>query len=537
MSALVGDAHGIKQKEFSEGFMARVFATQAFSLALVMKSLSFFAIDRLGPVALRELAVKAGNYPEFCNCLQELKAAGVNIQISSYGRLVHRLVEDGLEPLFDTLLASDQHPESFDDYETQELLLASFLEKGDVRNAHIASICLSLAGKTQDAKAWNRILQYYIGKRLYHTVRQIMLQIQTSDMSLTRPTLLHLGDYVLPPRHLGKAPEQAGEASVLQPLQFTTNAYMYAATHGTLVYPSQWVEVLKRFAMTHLWDEFERLVRWLVSHYAHMNSVKDESERHLQTLRGRRTLQTIFYHNMQKAIVTWGFQDASHHGQLKPQPLHVYFSRRGNRLSADIPCEPWAKGIWLLKYLRDEGLPVYSELVRDALKLRLWILFGPGFSTKAKNHEMKRKNELSLASYIRHANEIWDRKLFNVRNALLDDSPASNAKLMVAVFGTEFSVNVRTNEYADVAKYARIHASKKPLPDHPNVRIKKRIWELSPFRIVKAPLDEISDSPTAPPQHPPPAAHSSNSRPPPNPRDTPESSAPYSPLPPRAPPE
>ncbi|KAI7330938.1 hypothetical protein KC315_g5406 [Hortaea werneckii] len=55
-SSFMGEAHGIKQKEVSDNFVAKMFATRAFPLDLVINGLTFFSVNKVGGVALRTTA-------------------------------------------------------------------------------------------------------------------------------------------------------------------------------------------------------------------------------------------------------------------------------------------------------------------------------------------------------------------------------------------------------------------------------------------------------------------------------------------------
>ncbi|KAK4503113.1 hypothetical protein PRZ48_006540 [Zasmidium cellare] len=420
MSALVGEVHGIKAKEVSDTFVAKLFATRAFSLSLVIKGLSFFGIERLGPLALHEMALKAETYVAFSNGLSELKSMGIIIDTSVYGRLIEKVATDGHLHLFQVLMASDQHPEAYEDPQTQELLLVSFLERGDMLSAHLTLLALSLIGQTQHTRAWNRMLQHYIMERDYRAIDKTMRHMHDSKMPPTRTTLNIMNRNLLPPRNPGKAPSTyKSEMFILKPLQFTTNTYMFAAQNKVYVKPTLWKELLKRYAMAFKFDELERLVYWLLSWYG-----RNQSSRHLDLLHREATSAvqagTTTYEN----------------------------------------CQPWARGLLLVMKLKDFGMDVSPRDIRRALTVRLLPLFGPGFSRKLINEEMRLRNHLTLADYIKHASEICQVNLFNVDTALLSEERPNPSRLMVQIFGDRRRIGgVKNKEYADIAGYAYANAT------------------------------------------------------------------------------
>jgi len=60
MSVALGKHLGMGPKEMSDEFCARIFATKAFSLDTIIKGLSLISTTRIGPLAFREMAIRAG---------------------------------------------------------------------------------------------------------------------------------------------------------------------------------------------------------------------------------------------------------------------------------------------------------------------------------------------------------------------------------------------------------------------------------------------------------------------------------------------
>lgn len=182
---------------------------------------------------------------------------------------------------------------------------------------------------------------------------------------------------------------------------------------------------------------------------------------------------------MREAIVTWGFRNASQDRLLK---LDV-------DKDTGLSCEPWAKGLALLLKLSRYGIDTTPETAKAAFLMRMWILFGPGYSTKAVNAEVKLHNRLTLAHYVRHANEVWEGRLFpRLDPDLMNDDPANHPKLLVALFGRRRLVSQQRQEHADVLAYAQVLSQRRLLylPSRSNGLARRKIWHYSPFRIVSS---------------------------------------------------
>lgn len=59
MSSIVGDVHNIREKELNDAFCARLFATTAFSIDLIITGLRMLGMRTVGNLALREIAARA----------------------------------------------------------------------------------------------------------------------------------------------------------------------------------------------------------------------------------------------------------------------------------------------------------------------------------------------------------------------------------------------------------------------------------------------------------------------------------------------
>ncbi|KAI7477310.1 hypothetical protein KC351_g8912 [Hortaea werneckii] len=530
-SSFMGEAHGIKQKEVSDNFVAKMFATRAFPLDLVINGLTFFSVNKVGGVALREMALREVGPVAFCNRLTTLRAAGISVGDSVYTKLLCKLAEEVQTDLYETLLASDQHPDAYSDSATQETLLVSFLAGNDWTNAHVTLLALeSFENTDSKAAAWNRVAQHYLRHRAHKLTAHTIETMQRSKLPLTYKTMMSLHRYLLPARRRRMKPveSQRTDRPPFDALNFVTRTAMYSddvarASQGRRgsdkVKSRVWIELLKRYGMKHRWAEFEKLVHWLASNFGgaeHRASVTTAPPR-LKGYRARKwrrlaafrpqtpkselwpssPLPLIFDRQMQQALVTWGFRSAAVRNALQEQPRRDDVGWR------------WWQGLSLLMHLRKIGVQVDIEDVRRALWLRMWILFGPGVSQRHVNMLTRKVNCLSLERYITTANEIWANEgdpgtpLFDIPSALLDDTNADPARLqdlLAAFFGRHAHVRYDKeeglHEYVDIKAWSSAVAARQahypsanPQYDLGMNRIPKAkhrhlAWANSPLRVA-----------------------------------------------------
>ena len=475
MSGLVGDVHGIKPKVISDKFCARMFATQAFSLETSIRGLALLGTETLGPMALRELAVRAGTPELLKEKLADLKDAGIAISPSKYAHVLHTVVRNSQTDLFQALLASDQHPESYDDQHTQETLLANFLQAEDWPLAHIALISLSSKDIGETSRAWNRLLQHYIQNQNHQEVVRIFDHMCSEQLYITSRSLNFMTKYLLPARAVSKKPmlSQTPRVAGFDADNFVANAHMYAALHDQALMPDRWIELLKRYGMTGRLPGLERLIHWLMRRHltqeqeeGYVNSNGKLHRPHHDTSARAK----IFNPVMLRAIIVWEFRYAGMRNVLQPSmpPL---------RTVSDFS---WTRGITLLLQLKQMGLRVRTQDVRRAVTGILWMLFGPGFSKRRINLHFIRRNRLTIMDYVKAANNAWDQPLYEIpQNA---DGVSTEAQVLRAVFGSQRLASQEHGDWVDVDAWATAKEEGTWHEALPNLQSRRRAWKQSSFR-------------------------------------------------------
>jgi len=513
MSSLIGDVHGIKPKEVSDSFVAKMFATRAFSLDLVLHGLSFFGVDQLGPLAAREMALRTGSLDVYRSKLDDLRTLNITFSDALYCRLINVLVHESYADLFREVLESDQHPDVYADLSTQEALLVSYLDRSQWNNAHISLLCLSLGGAHLQGRAWNRLLQHYLQNRQWRPAAGVMQTLQSQRVPLTRSTISLLHSLMLPERRPARRPIviQRPDKPDFDALRFVTGAYMYNEELSGNVYFKTWIELLKRYGMCFQWEGLEKLVLWLATNYSNKGSPESQDPNDARTQRKLRqrssSLRSIFDPIMQQAIVHWGFKSAAVRNQLHPESAKLDFTSKDQLNSSgnaerDTPKhERWAQGIALLRRLRLEfGMNIHTGEVRRAFYQRMLSLFGPGHSQLKLNERMRESNGLTLTHYIRHANEVWDgigvEILVDLDDTVLDldaeNDPKARETLLLAFFGPYRRSKYFKPEWVDVTAWSRSQhiGARRPTELYRGRKMGQRmfIWQRSPFRVDRSTL-------------------------------------------------
>lgn len=486
------DTPGIKDRKLSDHFCTRLIATRAFSLNFVIQALSMLGVEQLGPLAMREMAVRTRSPIELSSTLKDVEAHSMKFTDHVYCQLVSKIAAENITALWDVLLASDQHPESYSDSVTQEALLVMFLQKHQWAEAHLSLIALSLAGRSGSIQGWNVVLQHYLQNYEYRPMLHTFESMQSQSILLSPNSVYYIFWNVLPERAPGKRYVKGRTMQFFDQLNFVVKALMYASEQGTRVDRKMWRELLKRLGMNHQWDDVERLVLWLMDHYSFEKSARmlglsrDFYLHRKRILRRASTIPEIFDVQMRNALVAWGFRSASVRGQLKIM-LPDEDDMEARDVTASKPAhEPWAQGLALLKTLSERD-PIFDlRNARKAFRLRMWILFGPAYSTLGLNNEAKRGNSLSLRHYIRHADEVWPGMARGLNSSLLQDAIGYPRLLFFAFFGAFRRVSRKRREYVDIAAWLQQHSQawkSRDFAERRSIPAKQAMWQRFGFPI------------------------------------------------------
>lgn len=536
MSGFVGDVHGIKAKPISDKFCARMFATQAFSLETIIRGLALLGTEAIGPVALRELAIRAGSPEILKENLLEIKNAGMSVTPSVYGSILEQVVANSQTQLYQALLDSDQHPESYDDQHTQETLFTKFLEAEQWSLAHVTLIGLSRTDWKRAGRAWSRLLQFYIKSHNYQEIVRTFDHICSEDMDINLRSLNFMMKYLLAERAPGKRPMVASNTPTgnFIPINFVVNAHMYAASRGAQVLPNRWKELMRRYGMSSNMNGLSQLSQWLVAQYPSQGTAiytRDHSK--LFRGLGESWIQAkIFTSPMIMALLIWGHQSASRHDNLLSSPS---LSSTASGKSTNIAS--WARGLDLLLHLKTRGVQVKTDDVRHAMAQVLWTLYGPSISKRDINLEAMRRNQLTILDYVKHANQVWDEPLFDVSSNTPEKPPATReARTLVAVFGHHRLVDQKTGTWVDIEAWAAARDAGEWQDLSPVRKDRKRQWPSNTFTFVDnfatrkerqaahRRQRELKPSQISSPQHPQPSAQTTSWHPLPSQPNTPEGS-------------
>lgn len=422
----LAEIHSITPNAISDEFCARMFATAWFSIDTVIRMFRAIGLDTLGPLALREIAIREKSVPAAVSSrVRQLQASGIRLDSSTYCSLVSRLALEDNARLLENVIECDLHPETFQDRALQESLLSTYYDNGDqLQIDRTLAILMTDYPEIAMPKAhWNIQLRLRLKQKDMHAVNRILGAMYASEIPVEPMSCNYVRVCLLTRRAPGKRPHHNYDLPVI------INIWKHVLRSGGTVPPISWIEILRRLGMTGQLEEYENLALWLAKYYS--GSTDDaalekfprtqELSKHtmrrlvivpsrLSPMRREHPLQILFPPSVHQAVVAWGFQHA-----------HIGGTN-------------WRWGLHLLLKLKQFNVHVERETVARACRLRLGILFGTRQSSKPVNRRSKASNTAPLEYYLREIEKIAGRSLFLGRDYPPDDE--ERIKLLLEQFPT-----------------------------------------------------------------------------------------------------
>ncbi|KEQ76777.1 hypothetical protein M436DRAFT_23576, partial [Aureobasidium namibiae CBS 147.97] len=454
MSSIVGDVHNIREKELNDAFCARLFATTAFSIDLIITGLRMLGMRTVGNLALREIAARAPNPVDYLTTVDAMKAAGIIVTDSVFSRALHFFAgRPDKYRSFEYLVTSDQHPTAYDNRVLQKQLFASFLASGDHNQANAVLDILTMHQRQPENYHANLILQTYARSGKRASTLQILHEMRLHRIPVSDASLQTIQRTLLRPRLRSKRPITQRHREYEDDLDFTTNVFLETMRTGQLVNPTRWHEILRRYGMENRLDALERLSMWLALWYSgrlnddrpplpspSSNQGGAKADTAVLSEGDQHPLAIIFTPHLLRAIIAWGFKSEASLPEfitsikLGSQVDPADKSQKPETDTIEIPRD-WTRGLALVRRLETLGVNLKGTDLRREVKLRLWILYGPGRSTVAANRQAQKMNKLSLVHRVNQIHRIMGFNWLKLPSTLRGQSDVSHWAMYRALFG------------------------------------------------------------------------------------------------------
>lgn len=379
----------IKEKPFRDEFGARLFATKALTVEMITNGLQMFGVQAIGPLSLREIALRAEGPKDILEKIQALRKANITIRDCAFTRLVERLALEHKDIVLEDLLHSDQHPDVLEDVPVQESLLCSYLMARDWRLYNLTKAILYEVAKDDMDNIQFRVS---LSAKEWSAASDVVDRMYLDAKTLTQQSIDHMFYAVLTPRLPGRL-QPYPEDPKIDEVGYAERILKLALRSGTEIDPQYWVELLKRMGMHRhdQWQRIQELCLWLAQHYVvqedspFLHSLSRSSGVDPDTIlaRNRTMIRHIFNPRMQMALIAWGFKSPLWY---KNTVHEIHDPVSGGMVIL------WTRGLLLLRDLERLGITIYPSFVRQACRERLQILFGELYSVKRWNRTLRQNN-------------------------------------------------------------------------------------------------------------------------------------------------
>ena len=398
MNLIHGKHYGITQKELSDEFCARLFATRFFSVQTTVKGLEILGMQAIGPKAFRELmsrTLQGGGMDSHLalDVLHQLSIAGISIGRSTFARVVKELATcHQVDTLYD-IVTCDMHVEAFEDHVLQESLLHQYCETGDERGIQ-RTLAILLVDTRNDQRrqrqSWNYLLRSAIDSQNWKKISRLLEKMLESAIEVAPRSYRFMIHRLCVGRRAGQRPSVP--TNDLDPL---INTWQLVMRKGGTIPIALWAEVLTRLGMNGFLHEYEKLALWLVMWFVQPSFRSSQmtvraSQKHTEDssmLTDRPTagrfvahrdanhpIRQLFPPAAVQGIVAWGFHNE------KPQ---FY----GDSVTKSSSNARWTWGLRLLCRLQALGSRFSPRTLGKACEIRLIAIFGVGVSGRPRNRQ------------------------------------------------------------------------------------------------------------------------------------------------------
>lgn len=413
--------YDVTPKEFSDEFIARVFATTFFSVETIIKGLHMLGLSTIGPLSLREIARRSitdnnCNSSDVVQHLHLLKEMSISIGTSVLSRVIEKMAVDNQAELLHSTVVCDLHPEVFEQRNTQEALLTLYQGAGDLIqiNRTVAILAMDGSKGCLEKSRWNVLLRSCLTRKDDPSLRQVIDNMIHFSISLTPRSRRYMWSCKISKRQPGQMPNDTNE------LHEVINIWRQFMRNGTYIPPQDWIEILRRLGMSGNLNLYERLGLWLARWYSDATfrntqiawtALHEKSKFEIESITVRKyltdsnriqPLEVLFPPAMQKAVVAWGFQ------HFCGDQVRKCNSDESGRELEEASC---FQGLRILATLQTHGVPISNPSITGACKQRLKVLFGSGKSKKRLNLRSRELRVWTFEEYVVTMERIWGHNI------------------------------------------------------------------------------------------------------------------------------
>ncbi|MCJ1308360.1 hypothetical protein MMC25_002013 [Agyrium rufum] len=421
-----------EERNLSDSFCARLFATRFFSAATIIKGLEILGVTRVGPRSLREIGLRVSTDGNHCDVdallktIEQLKQAQIKIPQSDsrFTKLVLALAKKNDTAMLHSVLYCDLPFKVYSDRILLESLVSQYQKVHDVKQMERTLAILLFDAENEHVairERHNILLRAHARRRDWPSFRSYLNQMLIDKVVVSDLSVQTIRGRMLPYREVSKALYERRQG--MGPEFALTRLLQTILFYGQSVETPHWRELLIRFGKSMRLREYDMLVTWLVR-WDLNKSLREEQRRHAGVLANDSRdqaytpgsgidLKALINRDMVHAVVGWGFQAS---GVIDGVETFSKSQRHEQRLEWNEPAgAEWRWGLKLLAKLREMGADIPLSAIAQSCIIRMKIIFGPVPSIYHINVQARyrHKKGMPMTDYLAGMEDIVGCDLFD----------------------------------------------------------------------------------------------------------------------------
>ncbi|PQE08828.1 pentatricopeptide repeat domain-containing protein [Rutstroemia sp. NJR-2017a WRK4] len=415
MNLIHGETFNVKVKNYDDDLGARWLATSWVPLDMSIKSIHALGVRSIGPRSLQAIALREQTEKGIIRRIDQLYELGISIGQSRYAQAIESFARKGQREFLRSLLKSDQHPDSFDDFGLQEQLLASYASDQQSTNFQRTLAIRLLGSRSPEFDIYNIHLRVCIIRNDMQAMLTTLSEMQMNRIPTKTHTIIAILHKVLMPRNRGRRPPPTRRH--FDDVGMAVNILTSIMKSGSAVPVEFWREIIRRLGMLGRSRDMKNLCIFLASWYGpraqnllpgmHYVRTRDRTQAppRLSSSDPLHPLRILFPVSVQKSIIEWGFI----YPIIRHRANNVFrgFTRERPRHQYSI-----TDGLELLRELYYRNVAIDVPAIRRAIIDRLISLYGPGISRSKLAREARRKNPWTLDEMLYEIDRFLGREMF-----------------------------------------------------------------------------------------------------------------------------
>lgn len=399
MNLIHAQHYNIEPKRYNDKLGARWFATTWVSLDTAINAVHALGVVEIGPLSLQAIALREPDAKGIILRIKQLHDLGISTGNSLFSRAIEKFARAREYDYLESLLNSDQHPDTLEDSSFQDSQLLHYAEAKDWAQYRrtLAIQVLRARGTAPAIEKANIMLRVLARQGNMEGILETLEDMIRDNIKVKTLTINSIMRSVLTSRRRGHRPVVDTAKRGRYDIRFAISLLKHIAESGSYVPITKWREILRRLGMAGQYKDFQNLCQWIISWYGPQNeellSIKQKSRRfrvpiQVPSSHVLHPFRMLFNSSMQKAIVEWGFIMTLKH-KTPPKTLkHTDTDQAVDIYSSDSPLlKPNITfGIFLLRKLHASGVHIDFDAIRKVIYSRLVTYYGPSAYMSSKRY-------------------------------------------------------------------------------------------------------------------------------------------------------